>query len=41
MKAVIIVVGIFTAFVAVMIFSYEAPSKSKNKLTGRGGDFES
>jgi len=27
--------------VAVMISSYEAPAKSKKKLTGRGGDFES
>jgi hypothetical protein len=25
----------------VLIVSYEAPARSKKKLTGRGGDFES
>ncbi len=41
MKAVFVAVALFTATIAVLIVSYEAPSKSKKKLTGRGGDFES
>jgi len=41
MKAVFVVVGIFAAIIAVLIVSYEAPARSKKKLTGRGGDFES
>lgn len=41
MKAVLISVVVFTAFIAVLISSYEKPAKSKKKLTGRGGDFES
>ena len=41
MKGVFIALGVFTAVVALSILLYEAPPKSKNKLTGRGGDFES
>ncbi len=41
MTGVFIAIGIFIVVVAVFIITYEAPSKSKNKLTGRGGDFES
>jgi hypothetical protein len=41
MKNVLVAIGIFSAIIAVLIISYEAPSRSKNKLTGRGGDFES
>jgi hypothetical protein len=41
MKNVLVAVGIFSVIIAVLLISYEAPSRSKNKLTGRGGDFES
>ncbi len=37
----LIIIGGFTIIVAAFIIAYERPSKSKNKLTGRGGDFES
>lgn len=36
-----IVVGVFTMIVAALVIAYERPGKTKNKLTGRGGDFES
>jgi hypothetical protein len=36
-----IVVGVFVMIVAALLIAYERPSKSKKKLTGRGGDFES
>jgi len=41
MTGVLIAVGIFTAVVAIFLVTYEGPKKSKKKLTGRGGDFES
>jgi hypothetical protein len=36
-----IVIGVFVMIVASLIIAYERPVKSKKKLTGRGGDFES
>jgi len=36
-----IVIGVFLMIVAALIIAYERPGKSKKKLTGRGGDFES
>jgi hypothetical protein len=36
-----IVIGVFVMIVTALIFTYERPGKCKNKLTGRGGDFES
>jgi hypothetical protein len=38
----IIGIAIFVAFiaiVAILIISYERPTKRRNKITGRGGDF--
>ena len=40
MTGVFIAIGIFVAVVVIFIITYEAPSQSKKKLTGRGGDFE-
>ena len=34
-------IGLFTLTVGFLVFVYEKPTKSKHKLTGRGGDFES
>ncbi len=36
-----IVIGVFVMIIASLLIAYERPSKSKKKLTGRGGDFES
>jgi hypothetical protein len=36
-----IVIGVFAMILASLIIAYERPTKSKKKLTGRGGDFES
>ena len=41
MTRVLVALGIFTAVIAVAILVYEAPARNKNKLSGRGGDFES
>jgi hypothetical protein len=41
MNGVLVTIGIFIAVVALFILVYEKPAKSKNKITGRGGDFES
>jgi hypothetical protein len=38
----IVGIAIFAAFagiLAILIISYERPTKSRRKLTGRGGDF--
>ena len=35
-----IVIGTFAMIIAALLVAYERPVKSKNKLTGRGGDFE-
>jgi hypothetical protein len=37
----LIVIGVFVMIVAALLVAYERPVKSKKKLTGRGGDFES
>jgi hypothetical protein len=36
-----LVIGVFAMIIAALIIAYERPAKSKKKLTGRGGDFES
>lgn len=36
-----IVVGVFVMILAALLIAFERPVKSKKKLTGRGGDFES
>jgi hypothetical protein len=41
MTAVFVALGAFIAIIVVAIFVYEAPARKKNKLSGRGGDFES
>ncbi|CAB4372352.1 unannotated protein [freshwater metagenome] len=35
-----IVIGVFALAIVVLIVAYERPTKSKKKITGRGGDFE-
>ncbi len=37
----LLVIGVFVMIVAALLVAYERPVKSKKKLTGRGGDFES
>ena len=37
----LIIIGSFVVVVAIFLVAYERPAKSKKKLTGRGGDFES
>jgi hypothetical protein len=41
MKLALAIIGIFTLAVGLLIFVYEKPTKTRHKLTGRGGDFES
>ena len=36
-----IVIGVFAMIIAALMVAFERPVKSKKKLTGRGGDFES
>jgi hypothetical protein len=36
-----IIIGVFAVAVGFLIFSYEQPKKNRQKMTGRGGDFES
>jgi uncharacterized membrane protein len=36
-----IIIGVFIMIITALLIAYERPSKSKKKLTGRGGDFES
>jgi hypothetical protein len=36
-----LVIGVFTMIIAAFLVAYERPTKSKKKITGRGGDFES
>jgi hypothetical protein len=35
-----IVIGIFAIIVISLLVAYERPTRSKKKITGRGGDFE-
>jgi len=37
----LIVIGLFAMILAALLVAYERPVKSKKKMTGRGGDFES
>ncbi|MEN9412233.1 MAG: hypothetical protein RIQ92_670 [Actinomycetota bacterium] len=30
---------VFCGLIAILLFSYEKPSKKNKKITGRGGDF--
>ena len=36
-----LVIGVFTMIIASFLIAYERPTKSRKKITGRGGDFES
>jgi len=36
-----IIVGVFAMIITALLVAYERPAKSKKKITGRGGDFES
>jgi uncharacterized membrane protein len=36
-----IIIGVFIMIISALLIAYERPTKTKNKLTGRGGDFES
>jgi hypothetical protein len=37
----ILLIVLFVIIVGALIAAYERPAKSKKKITGRGGDFES
>jgi hypothetical protein len=37
----VIVIGLFVAVVAFFLIAYNRASKGSEKITGRGGDFES
>jgi hypothetical protein len=37
----LLVFGVFAMIIAALLVAYERPAKSKKKITGRGGDFES
>jgi hypothetical protein len=36
-----IVIGAFAIVLVALLVAYERPARSKKKITGRGGDFES
>ena len=36
-----IVIGAFAVILVALLVAYERPARSKKKITGRGGDFES
>jgi len=36
-----IVIGAFAIVLVALLVTYERPARSKKKITGRGGDFES
>jgi hypothetical protein len=36
-----LIIAVFAIVVGAFIAAYERPGKSKKKITGRGGDFES
>ena len=36
-----LLIGLFTMIISAFLVAYERPAKSKKKITGRGGDFES
>ncbi len=37
----LIVIAVFAMILAALLVAFERPVKSKKKMTGRGGDFES
>ena len=37
----IVVILLFVAAVAVLVFKYESPPRRRGKISGRGGDFTS
>ena len=38
---IFIAIAVFAIILGTLLVAYERPVKSKKKLTGRGGDFES
>lgn len=36
-----LIIGVFVMIIGALVAAYERPVKSKKKITGRGGDFES
>ena len=36
-----LIIAVFAIVIGTVIAAYERPAKSKKKITGRGGDFES
>jgi hypothetical protein len=36
-----LLIGVFAIIIASFLIAYQRPTKSKKKITGRGGDFES
>jgi hypothetical protein len=38
---IFIPIGVFVLILVRLLIAYERPKKSKKKITGRGGDFES
>lgn len=36
-----LVMGVFVIVIGAFLAAYERPGKSRKKITGRGGDFES
>jgi len=41
MKIGFLIIAVYAVAAGVLLFVYERPRKSRRKLTGRGGDFES
>jgi hypothetical protein len=41
MKIAIAVIALYTVAAGLLIIVYEKPAKKREKITGRGGDFES
>ena len=41
MNAAFAIIGLYAVATIVLVFVYEKPKKSRKKITGRGGDFES
>lgn len=39
MTLAISIIAAFTGIIAILILSYERPTRARKKLTGRGGDF--
>jgi len=40
MKIVFAVIALYAVAAGLLIFVYEKPAKKRQKITGRGGDFE-